>query len=85
MSYDITTKSIICAFINTADGSEKSCSIVYYVCGQEQVIGTVQENSTENMISLMLVNLQEATYCYIVTARNRNFAVNVNGRIDLSK
>ena len=67
--------------------SEKSCSIVYRVCEQEQVTGTVQENSTgnNNMVVLMLGNLQEATYCYVVTAKNRTFTVNINGRIDLSK
>ena len=84
LNYDMNTKRIICTFINMEDASKKSCSIVYGVCGQQE-IRTLQENSTSNQISLELDNLEEATYCYVATISNSTFTVNVNGTIDLGK
>lgn len=84
LNYDMNTKRVICTFVNKEDASKKSCSIVYGVCGQQE-IRTLQENSTSNQIPLQLDNLEEATYCYVATISNSTFAINVNGTIDLGK
>lgn len=84
VNYDINRGSVICTFSDMNDESEKSCSITYGVCRQQEV-KTIHGNSTGYQITLELDDLQNANYCYVATINNSTFTVNVNGRIEQSK
>lgn len=65
------------------DESEKSCSVTYGVCGQQEV-RTIQGNSTGYQVILELDDLQDTHYCYVATISiSATFIINVDGRIEL--
>ena len=86
VQYDSATSTISCVFINELDTSEKSCSIWYGVCDQEQTEMAADNTTTSSvMLNLDLTNTgSNLMYCYSITARNGTYTVIVDGRIGKS-
>lgn len=84
--YDSATSIILCVFLNELDTSEKSCSIQYGLCGQEQTEMAADNTTTSSvMLNLDLTNTgSNLMYCYSITARNGTYTVIVDGRIGKS-
>lgn len=86
VQYDSATSTISCVFLNELDTSEKSCSIRYGLCGQEQTEMPADNTTTSSVIlNLDLTSIDTSRmYCYSITARNRTYTVIVDGRISKS-
>ena len=82
--YPVNT-SISCTFLNKADSSPKSCSVLYGTCGQE--MDTIQGNAIDGSPFMIIIQLNSSivrsTDCYIVTASNGTYEIVVNGSISL--
>ena len=87
IEYISTTFTIICAFKNPLDTSEKSCSVQYWRCDQILTNTNVISASTSSSnISLSLNRLSvsgDAPYCYNVTASNSSFVVIIEGMLGI--
>ena len=70
---------ISCLFLSDVDTSEKSCSILYGVCNQEQTKMAVG-NTTASSVMLK-VDVTGSYYCYTLVATNRTYTLMVDGRI----
>ena len=75
-------------FLIELDTSEKTCSIWYGPCDQEQTeMASAADNTTTSSVMLNLDLTSTGTshmYCYSTTARNRTYTVIVDGRIGKS-
>ena len=78
VQYNSATSTISCVFLSELDTSEKSCSILYGVCDQEQTKMAVG-NTTSS--SVMLKVDVTGSYCYTLVARNGTYTIMVDGRI----
>ena len=89
--FDPTSKQFTCEFTNKQDASEKTCSITLYRtedCEQRQTLMlTAQVVSTDSQLTLVPNDLESDTtiYCYVASASNDTFNVNVTGTIGQSK
>ena len=76
--YDSATKTIICTFLSRQDNSEKFCNISLYAdCNYNQKIPSkiVEGISDPDEASIVRIQLNEITQCYIVEASNSTFTI----------
>ena len=84
----ISKFTLICQFLNNKSSAEKTCSVKYRVCGQEEVF-TSEGNSTLDAPDTVLVQLSllngSDCYSYNATASNGVSTVIVVGMTSSSK
>ena len=82
-----TASTLTCQFQNNQNTIQKTCRVVYGVCGQQQIF-TVEGNSTAgspDRVTLQL-NLPSGTNCYTyaITANDGTSTAMIEGRMNLS-
>ena len=83
VTFDPSTNSINCTFLNKQDTSNKLCRVIYGQCSQPTTQST-QGNVTDSMNSIILtLTLDDPKLCYIVTASNEDYTVEVEGSFRL--
>ena len=85
---ELTASILTCQFQNNQNTIQKTCRVVYGVCGQQQVF-IVEGNSTAgspNRVTLQL-NLSRGTNCYTytLTAYDGTSTAMVEGIVNLSR
>ena len=84
--YDSSDSTISCAFLNQTDTSIKSCSVNYGPCGQQQSQTTVSGMSTVASPNTVTLSIKpRGTFCYTVSASNRDFTIEIDGRISITQ
>ena len=86
VTFDPSTNSINCTFLNKQDTSNKLCGVMYGQCSQSRTQST-QGNVTDSMNSIILtLTLDDpAQLCYTVTANNEDYTVEVDGSFSLGR
>ena len=84
IKYNSAATTISCVFLNQLDSSEKSCSIQYGICDQEQTEMVASNTTSGNVMLNLALTGSGRVYCYNITARNRTYTVIVDGKIGRS-
>ena len=84
--YDSSDSTISCAFLNQTDTSIKSCSVTYGSCNQQQSQTTVSGMSTVASPNNVTLSIEpQGSFCYTVSASNRDLTVAVDGKISITQ
>ena len=84
MQYNSTTSTIVCAFLDKMDASNKSCSVKYGKCDQMLNYNARGNNTVEAPNNITLTVNPEHFGCYEITARSANITIIVEGRTSMS-
>ena len=86
VNVDSATSTLTCQFQNTQNTNQKTCSVEYRVCGQEQALTAIVTNTSESTnrvtLQLSLPNNGVNCYTYTVTASDGISTAMVEGRSD---
>ena len=85
VNVDSAASTLTCQFQNNQNTIQKTCSLEYRVCNQEQIFPTRGNSTVELPNTVILqISLPEGSDCYTytITANDGTHTVMVEGRVD---